>query len=255
MEFNMGMPVIAAVVPAHNEGAALPTLVAEIAAALSPLGAFEILIVDDGSQDDSLKILEGLFPRYPMLRIIRHAQSCGQSRALISGIWAACAPLIVTLDGDGQNIPADIPKLYARYQELAAQETVKRPILVAGWRQLRLGDSRWRRWQSLWANRMRAWILQDGTPDTGCGLKIFERQEFLFLPAFTHMHRFLPALFQARGGGVYSVPVAHRQRHGGRSHYGMWGRFVAGLIDVLAVRWLIWRTHVPQFLPELPKKP
>jgi dolichol-phosphate mannosyltransferase len=145
--------------------------------------------------------------------------------------------LVVTLDGDGQNDPADIPELLQRWQAESLAAPGGQPLLLAGWRQQRR-DHGLRRLSSRMANGFRASMLGDGTPDTGCGLKMFERELFLRLPHFDHMHRFLPALVLREGGRVISVPVNHRPRLRGRSHYGVWNRLWVGLVDVLGVMWL-----------------
>ena len=156
---------------------------------------------------------------------------------------AAAGPLVATLDGDGQNDPADIPALAARWQQLHDAAPMA-PVLIAGWRNKRQ-DTTLRRWSSRVANGVRASLLGDATPDTGCGLKVFARDDFLALPWFDHMHRFLPALMRRAGGRVESVPVAHRPRLKGQSHYGVHNRLWVGLVDLLGVMWLQRRARVP----------
>ena len=162
----------------------------------------------------------------------RHRASCGQSAAIATGVRAARAPWSATLDGDGQNDPADIPALFAQAQAHAVG-----PVLVAGHRVNRR-DTRVKQLSSRLANGVRAQLLKDATPDTGCGLKVFERAAFLALPHFDHMHRFLPALFIRAGGQVVSAPVNHRPRTRGRSNYGTFDRLWVGIVDLVGVAWL-----------------
>ena len=171
------------------------------------------------------------------MRYVRHDRSAGQSAAVRSGVWAAKGVYVATIDGDGQNDPADIPKLLAARD--AAAPGVK---LFAGWRVNRQ-DSGSKRWASRWANRIRARMLRDDTPDTGCGIKLFERAVFLDLPYFDHMHRYLPALVQRAGWQSTSVPVAHRPRTAGVSKYNNLGRALVGIRDLLGVSWLIARSR------------
>ena len=221
------------VIPAKNEAANIAPLINEIRAALDGFIGYEIVIVDDGSEDTTPVEVGQLATEIAELRLIRHAQCCGQSAAIRTGVRAARADWIATLDGDGQNDPADIPKLW--HLGLAASETV--PVLVNGHRKKR--RDRWsKRWASRIANAIRSWLLGDDTPDTGCGLKLFRRSLFLDLPFFDHMHRFLPALVLREGGTVYSVPVNHRPRRGGISKYGVRDRLGVGIIDLFGVMWL-----------------
>lgn len=238
--------MISVVVPVHNESPNVPPLLAEIEAALSPhraaLGGFEAVFVDDLSSDDTLAVLRAQAATRPWLTVIAHRNNCGQSAALLSGVRAARGPLIATLDGDGQNAPADIPALAARWRELQGQGTG--PVLIAGWRNKRQ-DTALRKLSSRVANGVRSRLLGDATPDTGCGLKVFARDDFLALPWFDHVHRFMPALFRRAGGRTESVPVAHRHRTMGRSHYGVHNRLWVGLVDLCGVMWLQRRAKVP----------
>jgi dolichol-phosphate mannosyltransferase len=238
-------PRLSIVVPVRDEAPNIRPLIQEIRAALAAEAA-EIVYVDDGSADETLSRLreaaqEGGTP----LRILRHRRSAGQSAALLSGIRAARGVWIATLDGDGQNDPADIPRLFALAE---SEERRGRPLLVAGWRRERHDEWR-KRLASRLANGLRARLLGDRTPDTGCGLKIFRRADFLDLPHFDHMHRFLPALFLRAGGRVVSVPVRHRPRQAGRSHYGTLDRLAVGLADLAGVMWLMRRPLRPEVLP------
>jgi dolichol-phosphate mannosyltransferase len=230
------------VVPVRNEAGNILDLVAEIRAAVAGLDA-EIVYVDDGSTDDTPAQLAAA-ARLPgaTLRRRRHAASCGQSAAVATGVKAARGTWIGTLDGDGQNDPADLPALLARAQAEAASGP--QPVLVAGWRTTRK-DTRWKRLSSRVANRVRAALLRDSTPDSGCGLKVFRRDAFLDLPRFDHMHRYLPALFRRAGGRTVSVPVGHRPRLRGASNYGVFDRLWVGLFDLVGVMWLMRRGRVP----------
>lgn len=229
------MPQLSVVVPVHNERDNIVPLVEEIVAALRGRVALEIVYVDDASRDDSLAVLREARRRFPELRVLRHLSQSGQSTAVRTGVKAARGAWIATLDGDGQNDPADIPKLLAARD--AGEAAVK---CYAGWRVNRRDDAL-KRVSSKVANAVRSRILRDATPDTGCGLKLFEREAFLELPYFDHMHRFLPALFQRAGWQVRSVPVNHRPRTRGTSKYGMWNRLWVGIVDLRGVGWLIRR--------------
>lgn len=229
-------PELSVVVPVMNEADNIAPLVREIVAALSGKVSFEIVYVDDGSSDDSFARLRALASDVPMLRAVRHAERRGQSAAIHTGVKAARGWLIATLDGDGQNDPADIPALLQRYR--AHESSV--PLMLAGQR-MRRRDSWIKRVSSRIANAVRAGKLGDRTPDTGCGLKLFPRDVFLSFPAFDHMHRFLPALMLRAGGTVESVPVNHRPRAQGASKYGTWDRLVVGIADLRGVAWLMKR--------------
>jgi dolichol-phosphate mannosyltransferase len=236
-------PVLAVIVPVKNEADNVLPLVAEIDAALAGKHVFEILYVDDGSDDETPLRLREAKAKFPALRIVRHRSSCGQSAAVATGVKAARAPLIATLDGDGQNDPADIPALL---QRLLAEPPERRSfLLVAGHRHKRRDDGI-RKISSRIANKIRAGMLKDNTPDTGCGLKVFSREAFLDMPRFDHMHRFLPALMIRRGGKVVSVHVNHRPRERGVSKYGVWNRVWVGIVDIFGVMWLQARANLPQ---------
>jgi dolichol-phosphate mannosyltransferase len=231
------MTDLAVVVPVFNERDNIPPLLAEIATALRGRIDFEIIYVDDDSTDDSVAVLTAAKAQYPELRVIRHLSRSGQSTAVWNGVRNARAPWIATLDGDGQNDPADIPKL------LVAREISPTVKLFAGWRVTRR-DSFNKRISSKVANAVRSRMLQDSTPDTGCGLKLFDRETFLRLPYFDHMHRYLPALVKRAGYAIQSVPVGHRPRTAGTSKYGMLDRLWVGLADLRGVAWLMRRAKV-----------
>jgi len=226
---------LSVVIPVHNEAEPIAALLDEIAACLDGALDYEIVVVDDGSSDTTPRVLQECRARLPRLRVLRQRQRSGQSAAIASGVAAARAPWIATLDGDGQNDPADLLKLYREMQR--AQDP---GLLIAGYRRLRR-DSLLRRFSSRIANRVRSALLADQTPDTGCGLKLFSREMFLSLPQFDHMHRFLPALVLRQGGRVASVEVNHRERRLGRSKYGVHNRLWVGIVDLFGVWWLIRR--------------
>ena len=239
-------PVLSVVVPVRNEGPNIAPLVAEIRAALAGV-PHEIIYVDDGSGDDTPDRL-----REAGVIVRRHRTGCGQSAAIVTGVRAARGEWVATLDGDGQNDPADIPLLFARAcadwcADLGADAGVDAgigPLLVAGHR-TRRRDGWVKRRTSRVANSVRAALLHDRTPDTGCGLKLFRRDAFLELPHFDHMHRYLPALFIRAGGRVESVPVNHRPRTRGMSNYGTLDRLWVGLFDLVGVYWLQRRWRRP----------
>jgi len=224
---------ISVVVPVCNEAENVEPLAREIDAALAGR-SYEMIFIDDGSTDETAANLLKLKSALPALRVLRHSFRSGQSAAVASGVRAARAPWVATLDGDGQNDPADIPKLIA-----ARDSSEGRGVqLFMGNRSASRKDTAYRRLQSRIANGVRSGLLGDGTPDTGCGIKLFSRDVFMDLPRFDHMHRFLPALFQRHGARVISVPVSHRQRTRGTSKYGMLNRLWVGIIDIVGVMWL-----------------
>lgn len=225
---------LSVVIPVRNEAGNVMPLVAEIVAALDGLVAYEIVCVDDGSTDTTAVEIRRLQAALPQLRLLRHQTSCGQSAAIRSGVRAASGLWIATLDGDGQNDPGDIPRLWQIAQGAASQT----PLLLIAGQRARRRDSWSKRQASRLANSIRRSLLHDDTPDTGCGLKLFPRALFLDLPYFDHMHRFLPALVLREGGTVRSVPVNHRPRQQGRSNYGIWDRLWVGITDLFGVMWL-----------------
>jgi len=230
---------LAIVIPVLNEAESLAPLLDEIAVALNGQAGYEILVVDDGSSDATCEVLSRRLERRPALRWIRHRNRCGQSAAIASGVEAARADWVVTLDGDGQNDPADILRLYRTLRQAPADVG-----LVIGHR-TRRRDNLLKLLSSRIANRVRARVLGDGTPDSACGLKAFARATFLRLPRFDHMHRFLPALVRREGLQVLSVEITQRQRFGGRSKYGLHNRLWTGIVDLLGVWWLMRRALRP----------
>lgn len=240
-------PSYSVVIPCYNEGDNVSSLIAEVVAAAGPQRDYEIILVDDASTDHTVPTLRELQGRQPCLRIISHALKRGQSAALCTGVAAARGQWIATLDGDGQNDPADIPKLLQEARRLAPTQ---RELIVCGHRTQRR-DTLVRRLSSRIANAVRASILRDATPDTGCGLKVFARHTFMALPQFNHMHRFLPALVQRAGGQAVSVPVNHRPRLHGYSKYGIGNRLWVGIVDLIGVSWLIRRRFLLSASQEL----
>jgi len=238
---------LSVVIPVKNEAGNIAPLVAEITAALAGQADYEIVYVDDGSTDMTAAEIRDLQESMPRLRLVRHARSCGQSTAIRSGVKAARGVWIATLDGDGQNDPADIPALW----QIAQASPAIPPLLIAGQR-TRRQDSWSKRRASRIANAVRRGLLHDDTPDTGCGLKLFRRALFLDLPYFDHMHRFLPALVLREGGVVRSMPVNHRPRQRGISNYGVLDRLGVGIVDLLGVMWLRRRAARPQLIEEPP---
>jgi dolichol-phosphate mannosyltransferase len=232
---------LSVVIPVKNEQDNILPLLGEIYAALEGRYDYEVLYVDDGSNDASPRVLEQGRAQYPRLRVLRHAASCGQSTAVRTGVRAARAGWIATLDGDGQNDPADIPRLMAVIRAPDCAPDLK---LIAGWRKKRR-DTRLKRISSKIANAVRRGLLRDSTPDTGCGLKLFQRELFLELPYFDHMHRFLPALVLRAGGRVQSIEVHHRPRARGVSKYGLHNRLWVGIVDLFGMAWLQRRARLP----------
>lgn len=229
---------LSVVVPVFEEAGNVVPLLGEISGALTGLLQYEVVYVDDGSSDATLEHLRSAMTDHPQLVVVRHRTRCGQSAALHTGVRLACGTWIATLDGDGQNDPADIPRLF---EQARAEQTPGRGVMVAGQRRLR--RDKWsKRIASRVANAVRRALLGDATPDSGCGLKVFSRETYLMLPCFDHMHRFLPALFRTYGATVVIAEVNHRPRLTGRSKYGTLDRFWVGIVDLLGVFWLQRRT-------------
>lgn len=233
---------VSVLIPAKDEAGSIGPLVNEVAGALGNYCTYEVVLVDDGSTDAT----SATFLAYCRLRgvraqLLRHARSCGQSTALLTAAQHAQGRYLVTIDGDGQNDPADIPALVADARRLSLAGP---DFCIAGYRRNRR-DTRWKRLQSKVANAVRRQVLDDGVPDTGCGLKLIPRSTWLRLPYFDHMHRFIPALVQRAGGRVSVVPVNHRHRRTGVSKYTAWNRLWVGIVDMVGVRWLILRSKRP----------
>jgi len=224
-------PMLSVVIPVHNEAANIGALVDEVGDALTGGLEFELVVVDDASDDRTAEVLAAARGVRPWLRVLTHAANAGQSTAILTGVRAASADWIATLDGDGQNDPADIPAL------LKMREDRPELDMICGHRSKRR-DTVIRRLSSRIANGVRSRLLGDDTPDTGCGLKLFRRDIFMAMAHFDHFHRFMPALFRMNGGEIASVPVNHRPRGGGTSHYGIWNRLGVGIVDLIGVMWL-----------------
>lgn len=225
---------LSVVVPVHNEIGNVGPLLSEVRAALDDRTEYEILCVDDGSDDGTGERLAALQRALPRLRVIHLSRHTGQSAAIVAGVEEARGTWIATLDGDGQDDPADLSRMLSKVRDPVAAPALR---LVVGQR-LRRRDTLVKRVSSRIANGVRARVLGDATPDTGCGLKLFSREAFMALPRFDHMHRFLPALFLQAGWQVASAPVTNRPRLHGRSHYGVLDRLGTGIVDLFGVLWL-----------------
>jgi glycosyltransferase involved in cell wall biosynthesis len=237
---------ISIVAPVRDEAGVAPALAREIAAALDGR-AYEMIFVDDCSRDDTRAELAALKGELPALRLLGHRNNAGQSRAVRTGVLAARAPIVATLDGDGQNDPADLPRLVAR---LTRHDAPAELGMVAGVR-VKRQDSNAKRWASKWANAIRQAALKDGATDSGCGIKAFKREAFLRLPYFDHMHRFMPALMLREGFAVEYLEVNHRPRTAGRSKYTNLERLAANATDLFGVMWLRGRARNPGGADEL----
>jgi glycosyltransferase involved in cell wall biosynthesis len=236
-------PDFSVVVPVFDEGGAAPALAREIAAAFGTRN-YEIVFVNDASRDNTLELLTALKAEIPQLRVLSHRKNSGQSRSVRSGILAARAPIIVTMDGDGQNDPADAPRLAERLK--SAPQT----LAMVGGERVKRQDSNAKRFASKFGNGVRGWLLKDGALDTGCGLKAFRREAFLRLPYFDHIHRYLPALMIREGYDIVFEPVNHRHRETGVSKYTNFGRLKASVSDLLGVLWLQSRARLPGSVDE-----
>lgn len=226
-------PDISVVVPAHNEAGNVTALASEIAEALDGR-SYEMIFVDDKSTDGTLAELVAAKARFPALRIISHRQNAGQSRSLRTGIHAARGRIIGTMDGDGQNPPADLPALVDALTRKDAPENLK----VVGGRRIKRQDSAWKKFASRIANSVRKALLKDDADDTGCGLKALYKEAYLNLPYFDHQHRFLYALMKREGYICEFRDVGHRPRGAGKSKYTNFGRLFASLSDMLGIMWL-----------------
>lgn len=228
-----GEPALSVVVPVFNEAENVGGLAEEIARALEGR-TYEMIFVDDCSTDATRETLTALKARYPALRVLAHEKNAGQSRAVRSGVLGARAPVIATLDGDGQNDPADVPALF----EQLTRADAPADLALVGGRRANRKDTAWKRFGSRFGNGVRKWLLKDRADDTGCGLKAFRRDAFLRLPYFDHMHRFMPALMLREGFEIEFCDVNHRPRQHGSSKYTNFGRLRASLADLRGVMWL-----------------
>ncbi|WP_370236405.1 MULTISPECIES: glycosyltransferase family 2 protein [Henriciella] len=234
------------VVPVHNEAGNVESLVREISAALDGR-AYEMVFVDDASTDDTRAVLAGLKQDFPALRVLSHRKNAGQSRAIRTGVQAARGRVVGTLDGDGQNDPADLPDLYRALTRADAPEGL---VMVMGRRASRK-DTAWKRFGSRFANSIRKRMLKDDCDDSGCGIKVIKRDAYLSLPYFDHMHRYMPALVRAEGYETEFMDVNHRERGAGSSKYTNFGRLWAALSDLRGVTWLIRRRRNPHGADEV----
>jgi len=235
-----GRPEFSVVSPVRNEAENVEQLVREIAQSLGGR-AFEIIFVDDSSQDDTRARLFALKEKIPNLRVIGHRKNAGQSRAVRTGVLAARSDIVLTLDGDGQNDPADLPALLSQLNRAGAPGDL---ALVQGRRDKRI-DSGWKKFGSRFANNVRRSILKDSNTDSGCGMRAFKRDAYLQLPYFDHMHRYLPALMQSEGFMVEERAVGHRARQHGQSNYTNFGRLADAVSDMRGVMWLRKRRRSP----------
>ncbi len=229
------------IIPAYNEAGNIGRLIEECYREIPESILGEVIVVDDYSTDTTASEIEALKSEFPTLRLIKHLSNAGQSASIRTGILAAANPVIAQLDGDGQNDPADLPKMF----EKLGKPGESGPALIGGVRTKRK-DTGSKRWASKAANKIRDWALQDSCPDTGCGTKIYWREAFLKLPFFTSIHRYLPALFQTYGYSCEYMPVNDRPRTVGVSKYNNLNRALVGLYDLVGVRWLRKRTRAPQ---------
>lgn len=240
------VPHISVVVPAYNEAENVENLAREIANALSDI-PYEMLFIDDASSDETKSVLTDMKSRFPHLRVLAHRQNAGQSRGVRSGVRAALAPVIATLDSDGQNDPADIPALFAQLTREGAPETL---AMVGGRRAKRI-DSAAKKIASRFGNGVRKKLLKDEADDTGCGLKVFKRDAFINLPYFDHIHRYIPALMLREGYQIEFCDVNHRAREFGVSKYTNFGRLKVSIADLRGVIWLRSRMKLPGGVDEL----
>jgi len=237
----MQNPTVSVVVPALNEAENVKPLVDEIMAVANQFPLAEIVYVDDGSTDNTVEVLKSLRGSVNFLKILKHDRRSGQSAAMMTGARGACGDVIITMDGDGQNDPADIPLLYNLYLKHYQNDNLG---MVAGQRRKR-NDSWSKRVSSRLANKIRAFLLNDGVRDTGCSLKLIRRDVYVRLPYFSHMHRYLPALVKREGYQIALVDVNHRPRLRGVSKYGFWNRLWVGIVDLMGVMWLQARAKMP----------
>ncbi len=234
---NNANSLISIVVPLYNEQDNVDRLVDDVSRALSGVTEFELVLVDDRSSDETWDRVRNAAANHVFVKPVRHSKNAGQSAATISGVMAARGAWIVTMDGDLQNDPSDIPKLLG----LRDEQVTDKPFFIAGKRAKRR-DSWIKRVSSRIANHVRSRLLNDQCLDTGCSLKLFRRDHFLMLPQFDHLHRFLPAMFAREGIRIINVPVNHRARHAGQSKYGLGNRLWVGIVDLLGTRWLMRRS-------------
>jgi dolichol-phosphate mannosyltransferase len=235
------------IVPVHNEQDNVVPLMEEIKVAMGPDCAYEAIFIDDLSDDDTAQVLKDAKNQFETLRVLIHKTNCGQSSAIRTGVLAAKGRLIATLDGDGQNDPADIPLVLARYKELESSSAIG---MVSGRRKKRQ-DTWIKRYASKLGNNVRRSLLRDQATDTGCALKVFARDTYLLLPYFDHMHRYFSALMQREGYTMEFVDVNHRQRLHGVSNYGILDRLWVSMGDIAGMMWLQRRGRISKNTKEL----
>ena len=241
---SQSRPEVSIIVPVRNEAGNIPPLVAAISRVFAKR-KFEMIIINDSSNDASLAELERAMAAHPQLRVLTHSQPAGQSAALRNGILVARSPVIATLDGDGQNLPQDIPRLENAYRHVKQKHSNGANVamvMVVGVRQRRQ-DSWLKRRASAWASHWRRWLLGDSHPDSGCGLKFFDRDLFLRMPYFENMHRFMTVLAVREGALVVPVPIGHARRRHGQSKYRILDRLAVGVVDIIGVWWLLRRSR------------
>ena len=227
--------MISIVIPVFNEEENIQPLIEELVAVAAHTPISEIIYIDDASTDKTASILKEMQKTVPALRVVRHPIRAGQSAAFMSGVRAAGNSVVVLMDGDRQNDPQDIIQLYEEYQQSSKSYP---KVMVVGRRHKRQ-DTMMRKLSSRWANGIRSWFLKDHISDTGCSLKLIRREDYLRLPYFNHMHRFLPALLIRDYVHVVEVDVSHRARVAGKSKYGFWNRVWVGIVDLIGVKWLL----------------
>lgn len=236
---------LSVIVPVFDEADNILPLIAEFAAALADVRTFEVIYVDDGSRDATADRLAEARARYPFLRCLRHAERCGKSQAIRTGMEAARGVLVAVLDGDGQNDPADLPAMLRAYRTANPPDAPPASVAMVAGRRVVRHDSAMRRMSSRLGNAVRRALLRDGSLDSGCAMTLMRRETYLRLPYFEHMHRFLAALVQREGLEVVAVPVHHRPRQHGRAKYGVQNRLWVGIVDLFGVLWLQRRMRRP----------
>ena len=240
-------PYLSLVIPCYNEQENVDVLLSRVDAALAGLGLpFEVILVDDGSTDDTPKLLREGMVKYPWLRVLRMAQNGGQSAAFEAGFEAAKGEVIATIDADLQNDPEEIPRLVPMLDEHQVD-------MVTGWRKDRQ-DTTFRKWQSRQANRIRNWVTQETVADSASSLKVYRAHAVKGLKLFRGAHRYFPTLVKMRGGTVYETPVKHSARHAGTAKYGFGNRAFVGIYDLIGVRWLKKR-YLQYNAVEIPRPP
>jgi glycosyltransferase involved in cell wall biosynthesis len=219
------------VIPCYNEQENVDVLLTRVESALSVLNKpFEVILVDDGSTDETPKLLAAGMARYPWLRVIRMAHNGGQSAAFEAGFETARGQIIATIDADLQNDPEEIPRLIPLLDEQNVD-------MITGWRKDRQ-DTNFRKWQSRQANRIRNWVTEETVVDSASSLKVYRAHAVKGLKLFRGAHRYFPTLVKMRGHTVFETPVKHSPRHAGTAKYGFGNRAFVGIYDLIGVRWM-----------------